>query len=213
MRSVLLSCLLGLGAAAALAQPVSEAPPSAVVLDEGGDSFGNPGVALDAQGNRILVWTRFHLVAGDVENDVFVQRSDPAGAPLGPAVQVNVDATNDHSGPRVAAGSQNRFVVVWTSTVPDASDAGVRARVWEGGQPVSGEIQVPASTSGRQQDASVGMDAGGGFVVVLESQGHDAEDKFGIITRRFSASGNPLGPELRVDVPAGRNARLPRVAA
>jgi hypothetical protein len=210
MRSVLLSCLLGLGAAAVLAQPVSEAPPGPVVLDESGVSVSSPGVALDAQGNQVVVWHRFDVDSRD--SDIFVRRYDEAGAPLGPAAQVNVDETEDHSSPRVATGSLSRFVVVWTRTPPDGSDAGVRARVWDGGAPVSGEIQVPAATSGRQQDADVDMDAGGGFVVVWESQGHDAEGKFGIFARRFGAAGNPLGPEVRVDVPAGRNARIPRVA-
>lgn len=210
MRSVLMSCVLGLGAAAALAQPVSEAPPSAVVLNEQGNSVSAPDVAFDTQGNQVVVWDRFHF--DDRDADVLVRRYDAAGAPLGPEAQVNVDEVADHNSPRIAAGSQSRFVVVWTTwTAPDGSDAGVLARVWDGGQPQSGEIQVPTFTSGRQQDADVGMDAGGGFVVVWESNGQEPDGKFGIFARRFSAAGTPLGPEFRVDVPAGR-ARIPRVA-
>ncbi|HSK78140.1 MAG TPA: hypothetical protein VLQ45_16930 [Thermoanaerobaculia bacterium] len=210
MRSLLLSCLLGLGAAAALAQPVSEAPPSAVVLNDQDNFVSAPDVAFDTQGNQVVVWRRFHL--DDRDGDVLVRRYDAAGAPLGPETQVNVDEADDHNSPRVAAGSQSRFVVVWTRTAPDGSDTGVLARVWDGGHSQSGEIQVPTFTSGRQQDANVGMDAGGGFVVVWESNGQEPDGKFGIFARRFSAAGTPLGPEFRVDVPAGRNARIPRVA-
>jgi hypothetical protein len=101
MRSLLLSCLLGLGAAAALAQPVSEAPPSAIVLNDSDNIFSTPEVAFDAQGNQVVVWRRFHL--DDRDGDVLMRRYDGAGAPLGPETQVNVDEADDHNSPRVAA--------------------------------------------------------------------------------------------------------------
>src|SRR5215213_8262686 len=109
MRSVVLSCLLGLGTAAALAQPVSEGPPSAIVLNDNDNFFSAPDAAFDTQGNQVVVWSRVHR--DDRDGDVFVRRYDAAGTPLGLEAQVNLDEAANHDSPRIAAGSQSRFVV------------------------------------------------------------------------------------------------------
>lgn len=211
MRSALLSCLLLLGAAAAASQPAPEGSPFAVILNEEGDHYSAPAFAFDAQGNHAAVWERFRT-SGDPQSDVFVRRYDAAGNPLGPALQVNVESADFQNDPRIAMNDQGRFVVAWTSYGQDGDGSGVYARVWSGGQPVGGELRVNTFTTGPQQDPDVGMSAEGEFVVVWESRGQGADGRFGIFARLFDAAGDPLSPEIRVDLPSGRNARIPRLA-
>ena len=69
--------------------------------------------------------------------------------------------------------------------------------------PVGPEFQVNAFATGDQRNSpygrrNVGMDASGNFVVVWESAGQDGSG-FGIIGRRYDASGAPLGGEFAVN--------------
>jgi len=65
---------------------------------------------------------------------------------------------------------------------------------------VGGEAQVNAFTPGDQDDAQVAALGDGGWVVVWTSAGQDAGDD-GVFAQRFSADGNAVGGELRVNAP------------
>jgi hypothetical protein len=59
--------------------------------------------------------------------------------------------------------------------------------------PLTGEILVNTTTDGFQEDPAVAMDADGDFAVAWETPDADLE---GIVLRRFSAAGSPLGDEV-----------------
>ena len=64
--------------------------------------------------------------------------------------------------------------------------------------PAGGEFQVNTTTQGNQEDAAVGFDAFGSFVVVWESADQDG-DGLGIVARRFAGDATPLGQEIPVN--------------
>ncbi|MEM6783594.1 MAG: hypothetical protein AAF624_07655 [Bacteroidota bacterium] len=59
------------------------------------------------------------------------------------------------------------------------------------------EFQVNTYTTGRQQGASVAMDADGDFVIAWMSLGQDG-DESGVFAQRFVADGTPQGNEFQV---------------
>ncbi len=58
------------------------------------------------------------------------------------------------------------------------------------GPPASAELRVNTFTTSTQTNASIGMDAGGDFVVVWESLNQDGSN-LGVYVQRFDAAGNP----------------------
>jgi len=182
-------------------------PTSAAVLPDGrfvvawfsSGSFGN-----DADGNSV----QFRLI-------------DSRGELLGsPEIQVNTFTTGHQEWPRVAAGREGNFMVVWYSegSATSDDDASVQARRFRSdGVPLDPlDFQVNLYTTGLQSQADVAPLPGGGFVVVWESDGSWEGDSSysGIQARRFSAEGIPLDPlELQVNAyTTGRQAN-PHVAA
>ena len=63
----------------------------------------------------------------------------------------------------------------------------------------AGEFQVNQFTTGHQRAPAVSQDAGGRFVAAWHSNGQDGSG-YGVFGRRFSSSGNPVGPEFQINI-------------
>ena len=72
-----------------------------------------PAVAMDPAGNFIVAW---HGPSNGNE-DIFARRFNANGQPLGSQFRVNSDATGRQLFPKVAAGENGNFVIVWESAV------------------------------------------------------------------------------------------------
>jgi len=84
-----------------------------------------PSVASDPSGNLVVAW-QANEPPPNGDSDVFAQRFDSAGAPLGGLFKVNTYTTGKQGYPSVAADASGRFVVVWgDSTGQDGSESGV----------------------------------------------------------------------------------------
>jgi hypothetical protein len=153
-----------------------------------------PSVAMDANGDFVVVWTL--LETGSL--NVHGQRFSAGGSPVGGAFRVNEDSSINNTQPRVAMDAQGRFVVTWTRG-PGGGDDDVAGRRYDaGGAPVGTEFRINTYTTGIQLDPAVAMDAAGDFAVVWRSLGQDPNPT-GIHGQRFAASGSPLGAELLVN--------------
>ena len=97
----------------------------------------------------------------------------------------------------MAADADGRFVVAWHSQGRDGDDGGIFARRFDSGNPLGGEFQVNAHTTGYQSRPDVGVDAAGSFAVAWISP-HDG-DGFGIFGQRYDATGAPVGDEFLVN--------------
>jgi hypothetical protein len=119
--------------------------------------------------------------------------------PIGPEIRVNTYTTGAQRHPSVAT-PLNRFVVVWESDGQDGDQAGVFGQLYDDNfaTPVGIEFPVNSYTTGAQHAASVGSKFSPIFVVAWQSDGQDG-DAGGIIARRYSSSGSPLGGEFQVN--------------
>lgn len=117
------------------------------------------------------------------------------------AVQVNSYGTGPQQAAAVAVapyGSGNR-IVVWQSSNQDGSSEGIYAqRYGPDGAALGAEFRVNTTTAGSQFAPSVGMDAGGNFVVAWTSANQDGSGN-GVYARRYDAAGVPLSGEFRVN--------------
>jgi hypothetical protein len=104
--------------------------------------------------------------------------------------------TDDDVGPDVAALRDGGFVVVWTNQSGGPNGDDVRASIYTNGGsiiPLGGNILVPSTAAGDQNEPDVVALADGGFVVTWE------DDTAGRVRgQRFDAGGHRLGSEFVV---------------
>jgi hypothetical protein len=119
--------------------------------------------------------------------------------PIGPELRVNTYTTGVQRHPSVATPS-NRFIVVWESEGQDGDQGGIFGQLLEDdfATPLGNEFRVNSYTTGAQHAASVGSKFSPVFVVAWQSDGQDG-DAGGIIARRYTSGGLPLGGEFQVN--------------
>jgi hypothetical protein len=121
-------------------------------------TYGNylPDVALDSDGNFVVVWTSYGSSGTDTSApSIQGQRYDAIGAPVGGEFQINTYTTGRQLDPSVAADSQGSFLVVWTSYGSEGTDTSISSiqgqRYDTMGAPVGGEFQINTYTTGKGQ--------------------------------------------------------------
>ena len=153
-----------------------------------------PDVALDADGDFMIVWTSFGQ-DGDAYG-IFARRFNSSGSPLAAEFKVNTVNAGSQTYPSVAASSSNGFVVVWQSSGEDGGGNGIFARRFDntgnGGAVFAANFYTPRD----QESPAVAMDGPGNFVVTW--QGANQID-FDVYARRFDSQGTASGVEFRVN--------------
>ncbi len=180
---------------------------------------GTPSVAMDADGDFVVVWESGSSGGADTGGySIQGQRYNAAGSPVGSEFQVNSYTTGDQRSPSVAMDADGDFVVVWESDGSGGADTGGYSiqgqRYNAAGSPVGSEFQVNSYTTSDQRWASVAMDADGDFVVVWYSDGSGGADTDGysIQGQRYNAAGGPVGSEFQVNSYTTSDQRFPSVA-
>jgi len=180
----------------------------------------NPRVGPDGAGGFVVVWDTFGGGGTDTSfRSIQGQRYDSTGTPVGGEFQVNTTTTQRQEKPALGSDGAGGFVVVWESPYGSGSDGsllGVHAQRFDStGAPVGGEFQVNTYTTSNQEDAAVGADGAGGFVVVWESDGSGGTDVsgFSIHGQRYDGSGTPVGGEFQVNTYTTNWQRRPAIAA
>ncbi|XQQ05421.1 MAG: calcium-binding protein [Leptolyngbya sp. IPPAS B-1204] len=166
----------------------------------------NPDVAIDGSGNFVVVYQSDDQDNNTTGRDddgtgIVGQRFDRSGALIGNEFRINTRTENDQTAPVVAMNAQGDFVVIWVSERQDGSGTGIFGQRYNNiGNPVGIEFQVNTETDGNQLNPSVAIDDNGDFVVAWQSDSRSSDqDGYGIYAQRYSASGNPLGHEFRVN--------------
>ncbi|HSH93924.1 MAG TPA: hypothetical protein VK968_07245, partial [Roseimicrobium sp.] len=143
----------------------------------------SPEVALDGDGDFVIVWTSNNQDSDSP--DIFAQRFASTGGFLGSEFRVNSYTTQQQFNPAVAMDSSGDFVVSWQSYDQDGPyDNGIYAqRFTATGQAEGSEFQVNTYTSNGQSVPALAVDSQGGFAVFW----HSAQDGAGngIFGRRF----------------------------
>jgi Ca2+-binding RTX toxin-like protein len=150
-----------------------------------------PAIAMDRDGDFLIAWRSNQ---DGVSNDVYAQRYDSVGTPLGGEFRVNTIIVDSQHSPAVAMDADGDFVVAWSSYAQDADGSDVHVRRYTAaGVAQGGESQVNTETADEQQNSSVAMDADGDFVVTWESLSQDGSNS-GVYGQRFNETTVTAGP-------------------
>ncbi len=162
----------------------------------------------DASGNYVAVWHGPNQ-NGYGTNDVFAQRFNALGTPLGPETQVNPNWQGEQTYPDVAVAPDGKFVVAYQGE--DGNGSGIFVRRYDGGIALSGAVRVNTETVGAQERPAVAIDDAGNFVVTWHSQNQDGSS-WGVYAQRYNAEGTALGGEFRVNTTVANEQSTPDVA-
>jgi hypothetical protein len=167
--------------------------------DFGGNYQGKPAVAMDSDGDLVVVWNSFGQDGSDW--GVFAQRYDKSGVPQGGEFQVNTYTPGSQGsfnyGPGVAMDAGGDFVVVWEDNNQDGSFQGIYAQRFNATGLAQGtEFRVNTSTAGEQLQPEVAMDADGNFVVCWASR--PVNGNWAVFAQRYDAAGVAQGSEIFV---------------
>jgi hypothetical protein len=158
---------------------------------------------MDAEGNFVIAWTDWR----DGSHDVFAQRYNSAGAPVGTNFKVNTDGgPENQDSPAVAMNRAGGFVIAWRDDryyATYGSEIYVQ-RYNSAGTPQGGNLYVNDDMGSNLQYApDVGLDDQGNFVVAWSDQRDSASSALDIYGQRFDAVGTRLGTNFRIDDDAG----------
>ncbi len=161
----------------------------------------DPEIAIDADGEFVVVWESFGSLGGDTsEYSAQMRRFAADGAPLDPVeFQLNTFTTLDQDDSTVAVNPDGTIVVVFESdgsagTDSDANSVQLRRYDTDGTPLDPTEMQVNIYTTDAQGEPSLAMGADGGFVIVWQSEGSAGGDSSytSVQARRYAADGTPL---------------------
>ncbi|MEO5330577.1 MAG: tandem-95 repeat protein [Magnetococcus sp. YQC-5] len=147
-------------------------------------------------GGFVVTWHSNHA---SNSYDVYGQRYDVDGSPVGAEFLINTYYGSTQTSPSVAAQNDGGFVVTWISSgSQDGYGSGIYGQRYAGdGTKLGSEFRVNSYTTFDQTNQSVTLLGDGGFVVVWESRNKDGSG-YGIYGQRFKADGSMVGVEFRV---------------
>ncbi|MEE8452225.1 MAG: hypothetical protein V3R99_09930, partial [Thermoguttaceae bacterium] len=191
----------------------------------------NASVAIDADGEFVVVWeSRGHGL--DNSSDIFGQRYDSMGQPVGGEFRINSETYADQYNPAVAMDDFGNFAVVWASAAgqPFSYFHNIKGQVYDyAGRPIGEEFRVNeldlpgtgSSPGGHEGNPTIAMDPAGNIIVAWERvtvQQNGVVTDNDIVGRLFGRYGAPKGPEQIFGTggtgggPGVRTARNPQLA-
>ena len=174
------------------------------------DSQRNPAVAMDSDGDFVIVWESYTPVTS---YDIFARIYNSQGVAQDAEFRVNTFATNNQTYPSVAMDADGDFVVAWTSYYQVGNNYNIFARIYDSsGDTQSAELQINSSyITHIQQFPSVAMDADGDFVVTWQSDRQDG-DAYGVFSRKYNSSGVAQDVEFQVNTYTAGSQTYPSIA-
>jgi CSLREA domain-containing protein len=178
-----------------------------------GPMMGTKTVAMDANGNYVVVWQDTSGADGSADG-IYAQRYNAAGTAQGVQFRVNTYTAGDQQWPEVAMDSSGDFVVVWQSQGQDGSNLGVYARRYNAAGTAldASEFRVNQTTNLDQAAPAIAADSSGNFVVTWVTRSQDAANTWGIYARRFAANGTALSNEFLVNTYTASDQEVPTIA-
>jgi hypothetical protein len=167
-----------------------------------------PDVALDSDGDFVVIWQSNGNLTGDTSNySIQGQLYNSVGTTLGGQFQVNSYTTGNQQRPSVARDSGGNFVVAWesngsgTGSPADTSGYSVQGRRFNAGGAGGTQFQANTYTTNDQRYPAVSLDSSGDFVVVWTSNGSSGTDTdlTSIQGRRYNNSATAQGSQFQVN--------------
>ena len=168
-----------------------------------------------AGGNALLV-SDADANGGDLEVTLSVTQGtlslEPA-IPAGGNLLVNGTTTDSQSLPAIAVAADGSWISVWQSNHQDGLAYDIYAqRFGADGNAIGSEFLVNTVIDAQQTQPAVAVDGAGNFVVVWQSSGHDAGNRWSVFGQRYDANGNPLGGEFQVNSTTSNDQNRPDIA-
>jgi hypothetical protein len=160
-------------------------------------------VAKDASGGFVAVWESDQ----NGDPDIFGQRFDDQGSPVGYEFQVNTYTTGVQRSPALAVAPSGVFVVVWEGSKPRDPDGGLFGQRYDSsGNALGREFRVNTTRSNLQSGAAIAFYGNEEFVVVWQSPDGNG---LGILGQRYDAGGIRSGAEFRINMKTAGNQITP----
>lgn len=180
------------------------------------DQQSNPAVAVNAQGQFLVVWDT-PTVELPLFSTLRAQLYSAGGAPQGAEFAVDSITLGVQRYPAVASTPNGEFIVVWSGTASNGSDlVGIQGRRFSAaGAPLGLPFEINSYTSSNQAQPRIATYGDGDFVVVWASLGSSGSDNLGysVQGRRFDSVGLPVSSEFQVNTVATGSQDRPDVAA
>ncbi|HEX4961511.1 MAG TPA: HYR domain-containing protein [Thermoanaerobaculia bacterium] len=144
-------------------------------------------VAMDDAGNFVVVWQSGPIFGNQ---NIFAQRYNASGAPLGGEFQVSTFTAN-HSVSRVGMDANGNFVVTWMSDgqFPPATFSIVGRRYDSAGNPLGGEFEISVGQTAAFEDMAMG--ANGDFLVAWSGRPAGTRGDNSLYGRLYDSTGTP----------------------
>ncbi len=156
-------------------------------------AFGGDNVAMDADGNYVVVWEDNR--SGNL--DVYARVFNADGSARTGDLLVNTYTANAQGDAAVAMDVDGNFVVTWSSNLQDGNRYGVYFQRFDRvGNALGMETRVNDVTFGQQDLPSIGMADDGSFVISFSDLNVTTGDVF---AQRYNSSGSALGSNFRVN--------------
>ena len=162
-----------------------------------------PDVVTDNSGNFTITWHDNR--SGSYYFDIYAQRYDSSGAPIGFNFKVNDDTTpTDQVYPAIAIDGFGNFVVTWRDTRHGSMYLHIYAQRYDSsGVPLGSNFKVSEDVGNvAQVQPDVAMDNSGNFIITWECN-RNGWDNYDIYAQRYDSSGAPLGSNFRVNDDTG----------
>jgi hypothetical protein len=181
----------------------------------------DPAIGFLSSGEILVAWTEersnvridiFIETREVTDRDVFVQKFNAAGSPLGAPARLNRDGVGFQSLPKVLVRKNADAIVVWQSekTGIPASN-GVFGRLVRANGTLNGaEFKISVGSGAATNAAIAESLGGGGFMVAWEAADGNGP---GVFARSYDKTAKPVGGAVRVNTDVVGLQRRPAVVA
>jgi len=157
----------------------------------------DPAIAMDAQGNFIIVWNSCEQDGSS--SGILAQRFNSDCTAIGPEFQINSESSGNQTAPAVAMIPNGNFIVTWHGPGIDQEDIFAR-RFNAAGTPLGSQFRVNSITANRQMFPAVAAAPDGNFVVVWQSQITQPLELWNVCFQLYNSNGLPAGTEQNVNL-------------
>ena len=152
-----------------------------------------PAIGMDGSGNFIIAWRDER----DGNQDIYAQRYDSSGAPIGSDFKVNDDADSANQDlPAIASDAEGNLVIAWQDE--RNGDYDIYAQRYDStGTPLGANFKVSDDIgTAIQVGAAIAVDGSGNFIITWYDH---RSNNWDIYAQRYDSSGNPLGANFKVN--------------
>ena len=160
----------------------------------------SPDIALDGPGNFVITWEDYR----DSSWNIYAQRCDSLGNPLGFNFKVNDDVSDRHYWPAITMNSSGYFVICWSDDRNGYPNRDIYAQRYDfAGVPLGANFLVNDNPGTAYRSlCDIAMDDLGNFIITWTDKRSDNGD---IYAQIYNSSGTPIGSNFKVNDNVGFN--------